>query len=617
MCHRCWQRIDNIVGRPPAEVEQNVRELQVPDYTRAPNTPGHCIFNTCQNTTRHRIPETIKIHIFCEYKLYIPDGARVCGQHLESNSWEELPQFCNVTHNFNAQQFSDVCDMLRMALNRGPRLDFNTRGALSNEDMHFWTGRNCEQFDSILQQTPSLSERCKEPRTALGIYLTKLRTGDSDERLATLFNMSRRKLERLLTIVRECLINEYVILHLGVDHMNRNDVLEKNLTIPRGLFGNEENNKAIVICDGTYIYINKSSNFLFQRLSYSLHKFQNLLKPFLLVCSNGYIIDVLGPYAATKTDANIMSDIMNDGENPLHCFLQPNDVFILDRGFRDSLEAIEACGYESYVPPSKDRWETQLTTEQGNEARSVTICRWVVEVVNGRFKRDFKLLRHKYFNKTLPKMFIDFKIAAAMLNNFHIPIDDNIHAEAFLNIIRERIDSPNLLYDYVERKSLNSRRADFQRIESQEIQNFPLLTEEQIILLSLGTYQLKLARSYCNEHLSNGLYILEIYRESALQDLIEYGINEDTWLLRGRIQSRHVRSKTYYCYVLVKNNVNENETNIHNILCNYYCTCLTGRRTVGTCAHIVSIVWYLGYARHEGFTAPAAFLNDIIIDNNV
>lgn len=44
-------------------------------------------------------------------------------------------------------------------------------------------------------------------------------------------------------------------------------------------------------------------------------------------------------------------------------------------------------------------------------------------------------------------MFIDFKIAADMLNNFHTPIDDNILAEAFVNIIRERTDSPNLLYD--------------------------------------------------------------------------------------------------------------------------------------------------------------------------
>jgi hypothetical protein len=210
-------------------------------------------------------------------------------------------------------------------------------------------------------------------------------------------------------------------------------------------------------------------------------------------------------------------------------------------------------------------------------------------------------------------MFTDFKIAAGMLNNFHVPITDNIHTDAFLNEIRVKIDSPNLLYDYVDSKGLNRQRADFVRMEANEINNFPRLTEEDVILLSLGTYQLKLARSYCSEHLANGLYIIEIYRDTALQDLPDYGINEDVWLLRGRIQSRHVRSRTYYCYILVNNVLTIDNSNIIH----HYCTCLTGRRTVGTCAHIISIVWYLGYARHEGFTAPAAFLNDVIVDTNV
>lgn len=116
------------------------------------------------------------------------------------------------------------------------------------------------------------------------------------------------------------------------------------------------------------------------------------------------------------------------------------------------------------------------------------------------------------------------------------------------------------------------------------------------------------AAGYCAEHLSNGLYIIETYREGALDDLPDYGIHEDAWLLRGRIQSRHVRVKTYFCYILI--------SSANNIV-QQYCTCLTGRRTIGTCAHIVSIVCYLGYARHTGFTAPASFLNAVIVDTDM
>lgn len=31
----------------------------------------------------------------------------------------------------------------------------------------------------------------------------------------------------------------------------------------------------------------------------------------------------------------------------------------------------------------------------------------------------------------------------------------------------------------------------------------------------------------------------------------------------------------------------------------YYCTCKSGARTLGTCAHIASVLSYLGYAKHE------------------
>lgn len=36
--------------------------------------------------------------------------------------------------------------------------------------------------------------------------------------------------------------------------------------------------------------------------------------------------------------------------------------------------------------------------------------------VNGRFKRDFKLFRHIFFNLALPHLIEDYKIAAALMN---------------------------------------------------------------------------------------------------------------------------------------------------------------------------------------------------------
>lgn len=103
---------------------------------------------------------------------------------------------CNVTHDFNDALFRSLCDLMRITANNELRINFEIRGVMSNEEMHLWTGRLYNQFEAILDQTPLLSEHRNQPRTALGIYLTKLRTGDSDERLASLFHISRGKLER-------------------------------------------------------------------------------------------------------------------------------------------------------------------------------------------------------------------------------------------------------------------------------------------------------------------------------------------------------------------------------------------------------------------------------------
>ena len=42
-----------------------------------------------------------------------------------------------------------------------------------------------------------------------------------------------------------------------------------------------------------------------------------------------------------------------------------------------------------------------------------------------------------------------------------------------------------------------------------------------------------------------------------------------------------------------------NDDNDNNLLKGYYCTCQSGTRTVGVCAHVISTLQYSGYARHQ------------------
>ncbi|KOB67881.1 Uncharacterized protein OBRU01_19118, partial [Operophtera brumata] len=318
----------------------------------------------------------------------------------------------NLVEEFTTSQIFHALTILKNHIT-SDFLNFEEYEGITPLEFHTWTSITRQQFSSLLENVSSLNNR-RNKKTILAAVLTKMRTGDSNARLASIFKTSESTFQRMLNEGREALLVDYVPSRLGYDHMSREEV------------------------------------------------YRNLLKPMLYVCCDGHIIEVSGPHAATTSDAVIMNNTIDDEEGLIHWFYRPGDVFILDRGFRDSKGPLEDYGYAVHMPETKHPRETQLTTDQANKSRCVTICRWVVEVINGRFKRDFRLLRIDHSNRALSYMMDYFRIAAALLNDFHVLIDNNVHANEFLNIINERISQPNRLADLVIRNNYNRRRAHFQ-----------------------------------------------------------------------------------------------------------------------------------------------------------
>lgn len=206
---------------------------------------------------------------------------------------------------------------------RGTRrqYDFSNIREMNPHLCHYWLGINAEQFYQLLSHVPQLALETPCPSVALSIILVKLRTGDSNERLSTTLRLPRSTLKRYMSKARHCLVNTFVPLYLGLGHMSIQDVAARNKIIPEGLFGNPDmpasTKPAIVICDGTYIYVQSSSNYSYQKQTYSLHKYVNLVKPFLFVFCDGFILQSLGP--ATKSDSDIMSSEFRNETHWFHC----------------------------------------------------------------------------------------------------------------------------------------------------------------------------------------------------------------------------------------------------------------------------------------------------------
>ena len=74
---------------------------------------------------------------------------------------------------------------------------------------------------------------------------------------------------------------------------------------------------------------------------------------------------------------------------------------------------------------------------------------------------------------------------------------------------------------------------------------------------------------------------------------------EETGLICMRIQSRHCFFKSYLLWVSY--NAGDGDETITG----WFCHCKAGARTAGCCAHIASVLWYLGYQHHSSDELPS------------
>jgi hypothetical protein len=303
-------------------------------------------------------------------------------------------------------------------------------------------------------------------------------------------------------------------------------------------------------------------------------------------------------FPATKNDATILSEILENDEH-LRNLLKKDDVFILDRGFRDVIDELEKKQYAAHMPALLEKNQDQLTTSQANQSRFVTKVRYVVEKLNAHLKRSFKALRDVQ-NKTLPHILKDYRIAGALINKyFSRLISDTEDGKEIVTQMKSRLNRENSLMKIVEEHELK-KKSNFQKLDAVELTDFPHLDLPTIKTnITLGNYQLKQAIGYIAEHFDNGKY--------------EIRLNEDNFILtnskivRVDFRSRHSNATKYRTYIKYLPGVNR-----ASAVEDWYCSCKVGTREVGCCSHIAAIIYYFAKKRtKENYLKPAANLPSI------
>ena len=326
------------------------------------------------------ISSDARIDFFVRENTLLPGGARCCPNHIKDGRIVNGNYVQSQTHvQMDSISIMDLIGKLKDIVNAIPtsRLDFDSDRDMSDQDYFNLTGLSkrhfedlCEYVSQGMRNTPSRSIK-----PSLGIFLLKMKSGLPNKTMATLFNISKSSLRRAISSVRKALMSSFVPNYLGFEHIAKQDIISDHTRpLAQFLFGNNADPKAILVIDGTYIYIQKSNNFHFQRRTYSVHKGRPLVKPMVICSSSGYFISILGPYFADmkNNDAAILNHAMMRNADTIRQWVQEEDVFIVDRGFRDSLQVLEDLGIKAQMPSFLKKGEKQLSNEEANSSRLVS-----------------------------------------------------------------------------------------------------------------------------------------------------------------------------------------------------------------------------------------------------
>jgi hypothetical protein len=263
--------------------------------------------------------------------IFIPRTNRVCGIHLNDGL---LTDQALTMIKANKQHFmmegdeitSWIKKLVNSLDNKSTIMDFSRDSNFKSEDYELLLGVTKDEFFELYSICkPHLhSSKNRNKANAVALLLMKLRLDLSQKVLALLFGISSQpRVSQTISHVAEVLDKYYVVHHVGFGHITREQALSHNSGFSHAILQSPQDSLHLTI-DGTYIDVQKSSNFVLQKETYCTWKKKNLVKPTMIIFDDGYIYDANKMWASDNlnNDASILKKILEkEGEKTLRSIL--------------------------------------------------------------------------------------------------------------------------------------------------------------------------------------------------------------------------------------------------------------------------------------------------------
>ncbi|CAF0949606.1 unnamed protein product [Brachionus calyciflorus] len=293
-----------------------------------------CLKKSSKNNRLSRINFKTVLHGYYRHQLLIKRNSRCCRIHLDE-SRELKKHFYSLIPTSIKEHDSHIFEILDFHRNLEPTIFEKFKDVSLLDEKHClkvtgWEKEKFLKFSNFITCINDNSNRTKYQLIAL--YRYWLATGSSQKVLASLFSKETTQVQisNYLSEIRTAIYKDFVPFYLG-SKKERGFYLKHSNKMVKKLLNLKEDEIA-VICDGTYTRLEKSSNNEFQYRCWSVQKTDSLIKPFIICCPDGWIIDCYGPFQASENDASILKYVLKLDKDLENILIPKKTAIFLDRG---------------------------------------------------------------------------------------------------------------------------------------------------------------------------------------------------------------------------------------------------------------------------------------------
>jgi hypothetical protein len=213
----------------------------------------------CDGPNRATIPDSARIQLYVHGRVFMPASNRCCKGHLENNSTLNLDSFNLLVLKAKEIRVSDseIFEILNLVSDHSKMLEKHARKEhfSTNEECKTLTGLSLQNFNDLNDITSKklYNSRNRDKRTALGVFLLKIKHDLSFSLLAMWFDLGDRfVVARLVKNIANILYNDFVPQHLGYQHITRSEFCKEHKSeLAHGLFAVPDD-QAIAVMYATY-----------------------------------------------------------------------------------------------------------------------------------------------------------------------------------------------------------------------------------------------------------------------------------------------------------------------------------------------------------------------------